>query len=62
MRKSYVVPKKEMKVRIPQGAGLTRFLLGPAGRVLVVAAALLVIASLSVFTFYYVKYSRLVDQ
>jgi len=62
MRELCVVPKKEMRVRIPQGAGLTRFLLAPAGRVLVVAAALIVFASFGVFTYYYVKYSRLVDQ
>src|SRR5689334_14733585 len=63
MRELDVVPKKkEMKVRVPEAARLVRFLLGPTGRILVASIALLVIASMGVFTYYYSKYSRLVDQ
>ena len=66
MRELVVVPKepskKEMKVRVPKGAGLARFFLRPAGRILVALFALLVIAGLGVFTYFYVTYSKLVDQ
>ncbi len=40
MRQSYVVPKREMKVRVPANSGLARFVLGPVGRFLVIAVAL----------------------
>src|ERR1700686_4029296 len=69
MRESEVVPttkqkpqKREMKLRIPRGSGLTRFMLGPAGRVLLIAVSVMVILSLVTFTFFYAKYSRLIDQ
>jgi penicillin-binding protein 1B len=51
-----------MKVRVPQGAGLARFLLGPVGRVLVIGSALIVILGMGTFTYYYAKYSRLIDE
>jgi len=62
MRELGVVPKKEMKVRVPKGAGLTRFFLGPIGRILVTCSALFVIAALATFTFFYTRYSKLVDE
>jgi penicillin-binding protein 1B len=66
MRESYVVPKrtpkKDMKLRVPQGAGLARFFLGPVGRLLVIGFALVVILGLGTFTYYYAKYSRLIDE
>jgi penicillin-binding protein 1B len=68
MRESEVVPtkqkpqKREMKLRIPRGSGLTRFMLGPAGRMLLIAISVMVILGLGVFTFFYAKYSRLIDQ
>ena len=67
MRELGVVPKaaaqkKEMRVRVPKGAGLARFFLRPAGRVVVILFALLVVAALGVFTYYYSTYSKLVDQ
>jgi penicillin-binding protein 1B len=66
MRELYVVPKrapqKEMKVRVPQGAGLARFLLGPVGRFLVIGVALFICLVLCTFTYYYAKYSRLIDE
>lgn len=51
-----------MKVRVPKSAGLARFFLGPAGRVLVVGLALSTVAGLGVFTYFYSRYSRLIDQ
>jgi penicillin-binding protein 1B len=55
-------PQREMKVRIPRGSRLTRFMLGPAGRVLLIAISVMVIMGLVVFTYFYAKYSRLIDQ
>src|ERR1017187_238526 len=50
-----------MKVRVPPGAGLTRFLLGPVGRYLVIGLALFICLGLGTFTYFYAKYSRLID-
>jgi len=62
MRKSGVVPtKKKMKVRVPTSAGLTRFLLGPAGRVLVAGLALFTVVGAGTFTYLYAKYATLID-
>ena len=54
--------RREVKVRVPQSAGLARFILGPVGRVLVAGFAVLVILGMGVFSFFYVKYSRLIDE
>ena len=62
MRKLDRVPKKEMKVRVPRGAGLTRFFLGPVGRALLIGFALFTVLGIGAFTFFYAKYSRLIDQ
>jgi penicillin-binding protein 1B len=51
-----------MKVRIPARAGLARFILGPFGRIAILAAALLCIAGVAVFCYSYEKYSSLVEQ
>ncbi len=51
-----------MRVRAPRGARLTRFFLGPAGRILAVGLALSLILAIGAFTFFYAKYSRLIDQ
>ncbi len=53
--------KKEMKVRVPKTAGLAQFFLRPAGRILVIGVALFTVVGLGVFTYYYSKYSRLID-
>jgi len=55
-------PKKEMRLRIPRGSGLTRMMLGPVGRVLLIGFAVTVILALGIFTFFYAKYSRLIDE
>src|ERR1035441_1611607 len=62
MRKLDRVPKKEMKVRVPRGAKLTRVFLGPVGRVLLIGFALFTVLGIGAFTFFYAKYSRLIDQ
>jgi penicillin-binding protein 1B len=53
--------KKEMKVLVRRRARLARFLLGPYGRVLLALFVLFTVASLGVFTFYYAKYSKIVN-
>src|SRR5215472_1065864 len=66
MRELKLVPKaaqkREMKVRIPSRARLTRFILGPVGRSLVISFALVTILVLGLFTYFYAKYSRLIDE
>jgi penicillin-binding protein 1B len=54
--------KKDVKVRVPRDAKLARFLMGPFGKVVLVGLVLLVTASVLGFTYFYVKYSRLIDQ
>src|SRR5579859_3527197 len=54
--------KNGLKVRVSKNARLTRFLVGPAGKVVLVGFVLLVTAGVLSFTYYYVKYSRLIDQ
>ncbi|MBV9744744.1 MAG: PBP1A family penicillin-binding protein [Acidobacteriia bacterium] len=56
------VPKKEMKVRVPKNAGLAQFFLRRAGLVLILGFAFLAFTGLGTFTYFYVKYSRLIDQ
>ncbi|MCL4401689.1 MAG: PBP1A family penicillin-binding protein [Acidobacteria bacterium] len=51
-----------MKVKVRPEARLARFVLGPVGRILLVSAALCMLAGAGVFTYYYAKYSRLIDQ
>src|ERR1035438_1325453 len=54
-------PKRGMSLRISGNSSLTRFFLGPIGRILIMGCALLVILVLGVFTFFYARYSRAVD-
>ena len=56
------MPKKEMKVLVPKNAGLARFVLKPAGRALVIGLALVTVLGLSIFTYLYSSYSRLIDE
>lgn len=55
-------PKKEMRLRIPRGSGMTRLVLGPAGRIVLISSAILVILVLGTFIFFYASYSRLIDE
>src|SRR5437016_11818235 len=54
--------KSEVKVRIPKDARLARFITGPFGKIALVSLALVVTAGILSFTYFYVKYSRLIDQ
>src|SRR5215472_8798124 len=51
-------PKQKMKLRT---SGLARFVLGPIGRTLIIVVSILVIAALSVFTYFYAKYASVID-
>src|SRR5437899_12525286 len=51
-----------LKVRVSKNARLTRFIMGPAGKIVLVSFILLITAGVLSFTYYYVKYSRLIDQ
>jgi penicillin-binding protein 1B len=51
-----------MKVRIPANSGMARFFLGPVGRFLVIAMALITIATAGVFTYFYDHYSHVVAE
>ena len=66
MRESNVVqktaPKRELKVRIPSNAPLARLMLGPTGRVVIMACACFTILALSLFMGLYVKYSKIIDE
>jgi penicillin-binding protein 1B len=50
-----------MRVRVPRGSGLTRFLLGPVGRTLVAGFLFFTFLGLGVFTYFYVRYARVID-
>ncbi len=50
------------KIRVPQNARLVRFFLHPAGRVLVAAVVLLLLAGLGIFVHYYSVYSKMIDE
>lgn len=61
-KQSNTPAKKGMKVRIPRSALLARFFLSTAGRVLIATTALLTIVLLGTFTYFYNKYSRIIDE
>jgi penicillin-binding protein 1B len=48
-----------MKLRT---SGLARFVLGPVGRWLIISFAVVVIAGLAVFTYFYAKYAAVIDE
>src|SRR5262249_23789156 len=54
--------KKEVKLRVPRNAFAVRFFLGPIGRITVAAVAITTILVLGIFTFYYSKYSKIIDR
>ena len=49
-------------MRVRGNSGLIRFFLGPWGRILIMGSALLVILVLGIFTFFYARYSRVIDE
>ena len=50
-----------VKVQVPKKAKAVRFALHPLGKILLVLLVLGFTTGLAVFTFYYVKYSRLIE-
>ena len=50
-----------VKVQVPKKASAVRFFLKPAGKIALAVTALVVTIAVSVFTYYYVKYSRLIE-
>src|SRR6478672_517457 len=54
--------RSKMKVKVPKGARLTRFLLSPAGKTLLASVAILTVASVGTFAYFYQEYSRIIDQ
>lgn len=50
-----------IKFHLPRKALFTRFILNPWGRGIIIGAAVLFTLTLGVFTYFYVKYSRLVE-
>jgi len=55
-------PNRSRQVRVLANSGIARFLLGRLGRILVLASAIFVILVLGAFTFFYDRYSRVIDQ
>ncbi len=51
-----------MRVRVPRSAGVARFFLGRTGRILVASAAAVFILAVGAFTFFWARYSRLIDE
>src|ERR1700757_2752302 len=66
MRELGLVPKtatkREMKVRIPKNARLARIFLGKAGRIFIFVSSVLAILAIATFTYYYQKFSDVIDQ
>ena len=54
--------KPERKVRVPQNALLVRFVLSPAGKILLGLAATLIVVAVGVFAHFYLQYSKLIDE
>jgi hypothetical protein len=50
-----------VKVQVPKKASAVRFFLHPAGKTLLAVFALLLTTAVIVFTYYYAKYSRLIE-
>lgn len=51
-----------MRVRVPGNSALTRFFLGPVGRVLIMGCALFTILLMGAFIYFYARYSKVIDE
>jgi penicillin-binding protein 1B len=51
-----------VKLQVPHGAGLVRFVAHPIGKTILAVIVLSITTGLGLFTYYYVKYSRLIEQ
>ncbi|MGI8991507.1 MAG: penicillin-binding protein 1A [Bryobacteraceae bacterium] len=56
------VEKKGMRVRVPREAHLARFFARPIGKTLIVLVSLAAITGIFTFTYFYLQYSRLIDE
>jgi penicillin-binding protein 1B len=54
--------RQKTKLRIPHGSGFAHLMLSPTGRILIIVFSLFVIAGLGVFTFFYARYARVIDE
>ena len=61
-RETKAAPKKKRTVRVPKNAGLVRFFLHPAGKILLIAAVLLIVGLSITFGHFYHVYAKLIDQ
>jgi len=57
-----MVAKKGMKLRVPTASGLTRFVLSPLGRGLLIGGAVAIILAFGVFTYFYLSYAPVIDK
>jgi len=62
MRESLLVAERKVKVRVPRQAYLVRFFLHPIGKFLAISFTLGLLLCAGVFTHYWTKYSRLIDE
>jgi penicillin-binding protein 1B len=53
--------RKNVRVRVPQNALLTRFFFSTSGKIVLVCFLFCAVACASVFTYYYIHYSHLID-
>ncbi|MCX6623406.1 MAG: penicillin-binding protein 1A, partial [Acidobacteria bacterium] len=51
-----------VRVQVPNRAPLVRFLLHPAGKVVMATLTVALILALGIFTYYYTKFARLIEQ
>jgi penicillin-binding protein 1B len=51
-----------VRIKVPRHATLVRFLLHPAGKILVGLTTAFLVASIGIFSFFWIQYSRIVDQ
>ena len=54
--------KRGMSLRVPRNSSLTRHFLGPVGRILIMVGTLFVIVVLAAFTYFYARYSKVIDE
>ena len=51
-----------MRVRVPGNSALTKFFLGPVGRILIMGCALFTILLMGAFIYFYARYSKVIDE
>ena len=51
-----------MRLRIPGNSALTKFFLGPVGRILLMGSAVITILVMGVFIVFYARYSKVIDE